>query len=91
MIEITCTNRAAVIQLDIEDPNDIEAIEIDGDQTIGDELGRFFGLRHGFNPEASSGFDLISALASAGIEYEITQGAEILDMPEEEVPEGADS
>jgi hypothetical protein len=90
MIEIKCTNWEATISLNIKHPNDRGSIEVTGDTSLRDRLNGAAGFRHGFYPDACTGFDLVSALADRGVEYEVIQGTEILEMPEEELQEGVD-
>ena len=83
------SNNQAVLSLKVKDPNDLAPIIWKGDNSYQSAIYSAFGFRHSLSKDACNVFDLNAALISLKIDHEVIEGAELLDMPEAEIPEGA--
>jgi hypothetical protein len=80
------------IAIDSDDPEQHAEMKIEGEDpaSIHSWVGKLYGMRGvGLDEWANCPIDLMSGIMDSKESYEILQGKEILDMPLEELPEGA--
>lgn len=90
MFKIKLPTLDVTISISSISPDNSAPIKFEGDaKGFVKELASMYGMYGHRIGRLSTPLDLNAAIVKSGLDYEIIEGAEILEMPQEEIPAGA--